>query len=239
MDCSCWSLTQGTRGRQPGPRLEEASMPLANSYVLISGAGVAGPTLAYWLARYGFTPTVIERTPALRAGLGGHAVDLFGPAVDVVEWMGILPKVQAARTRTDLLVFERPGRAPVAVELSRLVAGVATRHVEIIRGELVSILSQATRNDVVYRFGDAIRTLHQDGDGVEVTFERSAPRRFGLVVGADGLHSGVRRRGAVPALAWWLPWGLHAAELPRAGRPDGDLHRSRQGGGDVPGAADR
>src|SRR6266508_5302063 len=70
MDCSCWSLTQGTRGRQPGPRLEEASMPLANSDVLISGAGVAGPTLAYWLVRYSFTPTVIERTPALRAGLG-------------------------------------------------------------------------------------------------------------------------------------------------------------------------
>src|SRR6266542_2114825 len=147
MDCSCWSLTQGTRGRQPGPRLEEASMPLANSDVLISGAGVAGPTLAYWLARYGFTPTVIERTPALRAGLGGHAVDRFGPAVGVVEWMGILPKVQGARTR----------------------------------------------NDVAYRFGDAIRTLHQAGDGVEVTFETSATRRFGQVVGADGLNSGVRR----------------------------------------------
>src|SRR6266498_2196827 len=216
MDCSCWSLTQGTRGRQPGPRLEEASMPLANSDVLISGAGVAGPTLAYWLARYGFTPTVIERTPALRAGLGGHAVDLFGPAVDVVEWMGILPKVQAARTRTDLLVFERPGRAPVAVELSRLVAGVATRHVEIIRGELVSILYQATRNDVEYRFGDAIRTLHQDGDGVEVTFERSAPRRFGLVVGADGLYSGVRRLafGDEARFRHWLGGYLGVCTLP-------------------------
>jgi 2-polyprenyl-6-methoxyphenol hydroxylase-like FAD-dependent oxidoreductase len=191
-------------------------MPLANSDVLISGAGVAGPTLAYWLARYGFTPTVIERTPALRAGLGGHAVDLFGPAVDVVEWMGILPKVQAARTRTDLLVFERPGRAPVAVELSRLVAGVATRHVEIIRGELVSILYQATRNDVEYRFGDAIRTLHQDGDGVEVTFERSAPRRFGLVVGADGLHSGVRRLafGDEARFRHWLGGYLGVCTLP-------------------------
>src|SRR6266571_5131703 len=93
---SCPILPCGPR--QPGPRLGEVLMPLTNSDVLISGAGIAGPTLAYWLARYGFTPTVIERTPALRAGLGGHAVDLFGPAVDVAEWMCILPQVLDART---------------------------------------------------------------------------------------------------------------------------------------------
>ncbi len=191
-------------------------MPLANSDVLISGAGVAGPTLAYWLARYGFTPTVVERTPALRAGLGGHAVDLFGPAVDVAEWMGILPQVLDARTRTDLLVFERPGKAPVEVELGRLVAGVATRHVEIMRGELVWILYQATSDDVEYRFGDAICTLRQDGGGVEVTFEHSAPRRFGLVVGADGLHSGVRRLafGDEARLRHWLGGYLGVCTLP-------------------------
>jgi 2-polyprenyl-6-methoxyphenol hydroxylase-like FAD-dependent oxidoreductase len=191
-------------------------MPLTNSDVLISGAGVAGPALAYWLARYGFTPTVVERTPALRAGLGGHAVDLFGPAVDVAEWMGILPKVEAARTRTDLLVFERPGKAPVAVEFSRLVAGVATRHVEIMRGEFVSILHEATHNDVEYRFGDAIRTLHQGGDGVEATFEHSAPRRFGLVVGADGLHSAVRRLafGDEARFRHWLGGYLGVCTLP-------------------------
>ena len=50
-------------------------MKLRNSEVLVTGASVAGPTLAYWLRRHGFTPTVVERTPALRAGLGGHAVD--------------------------------------------------------------------------------------------------------------------------------------------------------------------
>jgi 2-polyprenyl-6-methoxyphenol hydroxylase-like FAD-dependent oxidoreductase len=161
--------------------------------VLISGASVAGPTLAYWLCRSGFTPTVVEQTPELRAGLGGHAVDLFGPSVDVAEWMGILPKVLAARTQTELVSIERPGKPPVEVDVSRLVAGISARHVEIMRGELVSILYQATRDDVAYRFGDSIRTLDQDGDGVEVTFEHGPPGRFGLVVGADGLHSGVRR----------------------------------------------
>src|SRR4051812_41456460 len=161
--------------------------------VLISGASVAGPTLAYWLRRYGFKPTVVERTPAVRVGVGGHAVDLFGPAVDVADWMGVLPAVLAARTRTELISFERPGRSSILVNLSQLVAGISDRHVEIMRGDLASILHGATRDEVEYMFGDSIRTLEQDGDGVNVTFERASPRSFGLVMGADGLHSTVRR----------------------------------------------
>jgi 2-polyprenyl-6-methoxyphenol hydroxylase-like FAD-dependent oxidoreductase len=168
-------------------------MKLTNTEVLISGASVAGPTLSWWLCRQGLSVTVVDQTPALRAGLGGHAVDLFGPAVQVAEWMGILPQVLAARTRTDQVTIEHPGRSPVQVDLSRLVAGISERHVEIMRGELTSILYQATRDDVEYRFGDWIRTLDQDGDGVQVSFEHGPPRRFALVVGADGLHPGVRR----------------------------------------------
>jgi 2-polyprenyl-6-methoxyphenol hydroxylase-like FAD-dependent oxidoreductase len=96
--------------------------------VLVSGASVAGPALAYWLRRYGYEVTVVERTPELRKGLGGHAVDLFGPSVDVAEWMGILPQVLAARTRTELLAFERPGKRPVEVDFTKLVAGISDRH---------------------------------------------------------------------------------------------------------------
>jgi 2-polyprenyl-6-methoxyphenol hydroxylase-like FAD-dependent oxidoreductase len=164
-----------------------------NRDVLIVGASVAGPTLAYWLRRFGFNPTVVERTPSLRAGLGGHAVDLFGPAVDVADKMGILPQVVEARTRTEVLSFLRPGKPAVDVNMSRLVAGVSDRHVEVMRGELASILYEATRADVEYVFGDTVRDLAETADAVEVTFERSPSRRFGLVVGADGLHSIVRR----------------------------------------------
>jgi 2-polyprenyl-6-methoxyphenol hydroxylase-like FAD-dependent oxidoreductase len=191
-------------------------MKLTNTEVLISGASVAGPTLAWWLCRQGLSVTVVEQTPALRAGLGGHAVDLFGPAVEVAEWMGILPKVLAARTRTDQVTIEHPGKPPVQVDLSRLVAGISERHVEIMRGELTSILYQATRDDVEYRFGDWIRTLDQDGDGVQVSFERSPPRRFDLVVGADGLHSGVRRLvfGDEAPYRHWLGGYLGVFSLP-------------------------
>src|SRR5690349_24075377 len=60
--------------------------------VLISGASVAGPMAAYWLARYGFAVTVVERMPRARVRTSGHAVDLFGPAMDVAEWAGGLPR---------------------------------------------------------------------------------------------------------------------------------------------------
>jgi 2-polyprenyl-6-methoxyphenol hydroxylase-like FAD-dependent oxidoreductase len=161
---------------------------MENRDVLVVGASVAGPTLAYWLRRYGFNPTVLERTPSLRAGLGGHAVDLFGPAVDVAERMGVLPQVVEARTQTDVLSFLRPGKRAVEVNMAQLTAGVSDRHVEVMRGELASILYEATRAEVEYLFGDTIRTIDETPDAVEVTFERNAPRRFGLVVGADGLH---------------------------------------------------
>jgi NADPH-dependent 2,4-dienoyl-CoA reductase/sulfur reductase-like enzyme len=165
---------------------EEGWMKLTNRDVLISGASVAGPTLAWWLCRAGFTPTVVEQTPALRAGLGGHAVDLLGRSVDVAEWMGILPQVLAARTETERILLERPGKSSIEADLSRLVAGISERQVEIMRGELVKILYEATRDDVEYRFGDSIRTLDQDADSVEVVFERGPPGRFGLVVAPTG-----------------------------------------------------
>src|ERR671927_1686528 len=94
-------------------------MELANRDVLVLGASVAGPTLAYWLRRYGFRPTVVERTPLLRTGLGGHAVDLFGPAVDITERMGVLPHLMEARTRTEVVAFVRPGTAAMNIDMSR------------------------------------------------------------------------------------------------------------------------
>jgi 2-polyprenyl-6-methoxyphenol hydroxylase-like FAD-dependent oxidoreductase len=67
-------------------------MPVERPRVLISGASVAGPVLAYWLHRFGFRPTVIERVADLRVGGGGHAVDLFGPVVELMDWMGCYPR---------------------------------------------------------------------------------------------------------------------------------------------------
>ena len=170
--------------------------------VLVSGASVAGPTTAYWLARQGFAVTVVERMPLARVRTGGHAVDLFGPAMDVAEWTGVLPAVMEARTRTEVLEFHRAGARPVAVDLRQLMAGISGKHVEVMRGELAAILYEATRDQVEYVFENSIRTIDQGPEDVAVGFERGPERRFDLVVGADGLHSVVRRLAFGPEEAF-------------------------------------
>ena len=161
--------------------------------VLISGASVAGPVLAYWLNRCGYQPTVVERTAELRFGWGGHAVDLFGPALQIVEWMGVLAQVRDARTRTETISFLREGHRPVDIPAELMSEGVSQRHIEIMRGDLAKIIYDAGRDDIEYLFGDSITTLHETGQGVEVSFQYGAPQTFDLVIGADGLHSITRR----------------------------------------------
>ncbi|MER6960094.1 FAD-dependent monooxygenase [Streptomyces sp. NPDC000618] len=158
--------------------------------ILVSGAGVAGPVLAYWLTRHGFSVTVVERAPALRK-TGGHAVDLFRPAMNISEKMGVLPRVEERATGTNRMTVYREGsRRPVRADLSKIFSATSDRHVEIMRDDLSEIYYDAARDDVEYVFGDSITAISPDG---EVRFEDAAPRRFDLVVGADGLHSNVRR----------------------------------------------
>ena len=162
---------------------------MQNRDVLISGAGVAGQALAYWLRRLGFTPVVVERAPAPRDG--GQAVDLRGAAIEVARRTGILDAARAARTGTRGTSYVNSAGKRLA-SLNGAFGVIDARDVEIVRGDLVSILYEAARNDVEYIFDDSISSLTEAADGVTVTFERSAPRTFHLVVGADGLHSRVR-----------------------------------------------
>ncbi|MEV6714456.1 FAD-dependent monooxygenase [Lentzea sp. NPDC051208] len=156
--------------------------------ILVSGASIAGPVLAYWLTRHGHEVTVVERSPVLRK-TGGHAVDLFKPAMDISERMGVLPRIEALATGTTRLTYLREGtRKPISADVTKLFAAASDRHVEIMRDDLSEIYYDATRADVEYVFGDSIASI-----GDEVGFEVGAPRRFDLVIGADGLHSNVRR----------------------------------------------
>jgi 2-polyprenyl-6-methoxyphenol hydroxylase-like FAD-dependent oxidoreductase len=158
--------------------------------ILVSGASIAGPVLAYWLSRYGYAVTVVERAPTLRK-TGGHAVDLFRSAMEVSERMGVLPRIEELATGTNRLVVTRAGApGPVEIDLTKVFSATSDRHVEIMRDDLSEIYYDAARDDVEYVFGDSISAIAPDG---EVTFEIGAPRRFDLVIGADGLHSGVRR----------------------------------------------
>ena len=160
--------------------------------VLISGAGVAGPVLAYWLQAYGFAPTVVELRQE-RISSGGHGVDLFGAGFEVIDRMGLRQQVEAARTRNDTSTVVRPGKASIEIEVSKLASMLSDQHVEIMLDDLVRILHEHSPGEVEYLFGDSIRSLDEHDDGVDVTFAGGDRRRFDLVVGADGLHSQVRR----------------------------------------------
>jgi 2-polyprenyl-6-methoxyphenol hydroxylase-like FAD-dependent oxidoreductase len=160
--------------------------------ILISGAGLAGSTLGYWLARHGFTPTVVERAPALRAG--GQGVDVREQAIEVAERMGIMGRIRSMATDVSGMRFvDAAGRDVARIETRAIQEKNATGEVEIMRGDLTKILYEATERDVEYLFDDSIRTIEQSDDGVTVAFEHGPTRRFDLVVGADGLHSTVRR----------------------------------------------
>jgi 2-polyprenyl-6-methoxyphenol hydroxylase-like FAD-dependent oxidoreductase len=156
--------------------------------ILISGASVAGPALAYWLSRRGFRPTVVERAPQLRGG--GYAVDFRGRVhLGVLAKMGLLDQLRDRQTNLRSTTYVDTDGHPVA----RMPAEIFAGDVEILRGDLGQILYEATRDDTEYIFGDSITAIEPDDHGVLVSFEHAAPRPFGLVVGADGLHSTVRR----------------------------------------------
>ncbi|MGW8556969.1 FAD-dependent monooxygenase [Streptomyces tubercidicus] len=159
--------------------------------VLISGAGVAGPALAFWLNRYGFAVTVVEKAGALRAG--GYPIDVRGTALEVVRRMKILPQLLDAHIDLRRLTFlDADGGEVASVNPHTLTGGVAGQDLEVRRGDLSDALYTAVRDDVEFLFHDSIDALDQSGHGVDVTFRGGERRTFDMVIGADGLHSRTR-----------------------------------------------
>jgi 2-polyprenyl-6-methoxyphenol hydroxylase-like FAD-dependent oxidoreductase len=190
--------------------------------ILISGAGIAGTTLAYWLAQRGFQATVVERSAGLRSS--GSPVDVRGPAVEVAARMGIMPRLRAAATDVTRLTFvNAAGRRVGRISMRAMQSTAGDREVEVPRGDLSTILRDATRDRAEFLWDDSIVALDQDDNGVNVTFDRAAPRRFDLVVGTDGLHSAVRRLSFGAETEFVRHMGIYVATLP-IGTPAEDRH---------------
>src|SRR4029453_9828467 len=158
--------------------------------VLISGAGPAGLTAAYWLKRYGFTPTIVERAPHLL--VGGYKIDVRGAALHVINRMGIHDAVVAARTDMQgAQLVDKQGKVIERMsgdEFGHRVTG----DLEIVRGTLCEIL-RGHLGDVELLFGDTIQGINQSSNNTQVQFTKNGVREFDCVIGADGLHSNVRR----------------------------------------------
>ncbi|MFC9996638.1 FAD-dependent monooxygenase [Nocardia sp. NPDC127526] len=161
---------------------------MRNTTVLISGASVAGPALAYWLQRYGFEVTVVEKAAMLRAG--GQAIDFTGAThMTVLERMGMLEDIRARQTgKTDMSLIDASER-----ELALISGDFTGGDIEILRGDLADVMYKHTADKCEYIFGDSISALTETADGVHVEFENTRARTFDLVFGCDGIHSRVRK----------------------------------------------
>jgi len=179
--------------------------------VLVSGASVAGTTAAYWLGQHGYSVTVVERYPGLRPG--GQAIDVRGPALTVLDRMGLLAAAEDKKTRIrGASVVDRDGNVLSRDTESTPTGGVIDNpDIELLRDDLVELLYGATQSDAEYLFDDNIVTLDNRGPGVDVTFQYAEPRSFDLVIGADGVHSNVRGLVFGPEERFIKRLGTHAA----------------------------
>jgi 2-polyprenyl-6-methoxyphenol hydroxylase-like FAD-dependent oxidoreductase len=188
----------------------EGSRTVHEKSVLISGGGIAGPALAHWLARSGYRPTIVERAPAPRPG--GQTVDLRGAGRTVVERMGLLPAVRAVTVEERGVAYvDTNGRSLGQMSAEAFGGEGVVAEIEVMRGDLAQVLLDAAQDGVEYRYDDAVTAIEPAEDGVVVRFQRSAERRFGLVVGADGLHSGVRALAFGPEERFVRPLGCVTA----------------------------
>lgn len=164
---------------------------MKNKNVLISGAGIGGLALAYWLKRYGFNPTLIEKHPSLRSG--GYKIDLRGVAIEIIKRMGIYAAIVENRTEiTQAICVDKAGNQ--LTQMSADLCGTRLEGVdlEIMRGNTCLIMREAL-GEAECLFGDSITHISETSNGVYVEFEKNEPRTFDIVVGADGLHSNVRK----------------------------------------------
>lgn len=157
--------------------------------ILISGAGVAGLTLAYWLKQYGFSPTIVEKSPALRTG--GYKIDIRGAALEVVKRMKIHSAILEAKTDIQGATHVDSSGKELTTMSGDLFGYRTGADLEIVRGDLCRILFDQIP-DVECLFGDSIISCSDTSEGVHVEFKKNQSRHFDLVVGADGLHSKVR-----------------------------------------------
>ena len=143
---------------------------MSGKTILISGLGVAGPTLAFWLRAAGFRPTLVEHMPALRSG--GYVIDFWGLGYDIAERMGLCDEIGRVgyHIREMRIVNER-GKRIAGFGTSVFLELTGGRYVTIARSTLSHLLFDKIKNSAEIIFGDEIHSLQEREDCVEVQLE--------------------------------------------------------------------
>lgn len=159
--------------------------------ILISGCGIAGLTLAFWLEKRGFKPEIVEKRPDLTDE--GYMIDFYGPGFDVAERMGIIEHLRQRHYPIPRLDFiDTRGKVEASFEIERFRKLLGYRHFNFMRGDLETVLYEHTHRAVPIRFGTNITGIYPVQKGVEVDLSDGTKGYYGQVIGADGYHSGVR-----------------------------------------------
>lgn len=161
--------------------------------VLVSGASIAGPALAYWLSRQGMDVTVVERAPAFRDG--GQTIDVRGAGREVAQRMGLEDRIRANTTHEQGIAFvDRNNRTRAFLGVDAFDGDGPIAELEILRGELARLLIEHSEDRVTYRFGDSIAAVKDDGDQVHVRFEQGVEEIYDLLIVAEGIGSTTRNQ---------------------------------------------
>jgi len=164
---------------------------MENRNILISGAGIAGTTLAFWLKKFGFNPTIVESSPKLREG--GYAIDFMGAGYAVAEKMEIIPALKSVDINFSKLVFvDTNNKERGSMSYQKIKNFLKGRAFTLLRSDLAKVIFQSLNEGVEVIFGETITQIDQNEKEVSVTFQSGESRNFDLLVGADGLHSNVR-----------------------------------------------
>lgn len=160
--------------------------------IAISGAGVAGTALAHWLHRTGHTPTLIEQAPAFRSG--GYMIDFWGVGYTVAQRIGIEEQILHAGYQIESVrSVDTDGKVIAALDTNVFRRLLGQDFTSLARGDLAAVIHATIADKVEMIYGDSITAIDQHADGIRLSFAHAGPREFDLVIGADGLHSNVRR----------------------------------------------